>query len=75
MLPQVGAGGGTPRPKKSSEVRISIAPLILKGRNVITETMLLGSMCLSIIFVLDNPKVLAAITYSIFLPFKNSART
>src|SRR5210317_1853046 len=73
--PRLGVEGGTPSPRKSRLVRARIAPDILKGKNVITGVIPLGSRCLYMIVTLPTPRAFAALTYSRFLPFKNSART
>ena len=60
--PKLGVVGGTPRPKKSKLVKLSMAPLILKGRNVTTEIKLFGNMCFTIICQSLRPSVRAALT-------------
>src|SRR5690606_19000255 len=41
--PSEGEPGGRPKPRKSSEVRVVIAPLSIKGRKVKVETSAFGS--------------------------------
>ncbi len=60
--PRLGVVGGTPRPKKSKLVKISMAPLILKGRNVTTEIKLFGKYVFNYNLKSFRPSVLAALT-------------
>ena len=56
--------GGKPNPRKSSPDNAVTDALKLNGRKVIVAIVAFGSMCLSIIFVLDTPNDLAALIYA-----------
>ncbi len=73
--PRLGVEGGTPRPRKSRLVRARMAPDMRKGRKVITGVMLLGSRWRAMMVTLPTPSARAALTYSMFRPLRNSART
>lgn len=60
--PSDGVPGGTPRPRKSSEVSARIAALMRNGRKVTTGVMLLGRMWRQMIWPLPTPKARAAFT-------------
>src|SRR5690606_40591202 len=62
--PKDGEPRGSPKPRKSREVRVVMAPVRIKGIKVRVATMALGSMCRNIIRPLDAPRALAARTYS-----------
>ena len=73
--PNDGDPGGSPSPKKSSEVRAVTPPVNINGSIVIVATIALGRTCLNIIVMLDTPNARAALTKSKFLALKNSALT
>ena len=60
--PSDGVPGGTPRPRKSSDVSARIAALMRNGRKVTTGVMLLGSTWRTMICQFDKPSALAART-------------
>ena len=60
--PSEGVPGGTPRPRKSSEVSARIAPLMRNGKNVTTGVRLLGRMWRQMIWLLLTPSARAAFT-------------
>ena len=60
--PSDGVPGGTPRPRKSSEVSARIAALMRNGRKVTTGVMLLGRMWRHMICRLPTPSARAART-------------
>src|SRR6185369_17326813 len=60
--PSDGVPGGTPSPRKSSEVSARMAALMRNGRNVTTGVMLLGRMWRHMMRPLPTPRALAART-------------
>ena len=62
LSPSDGVPGGTPRPRKSSEVSAKIAALMRNGRKVTTGVRLLGRMWRQMICRFGTPKARAALT-------------
>ena len=60
--PSDGVPGGTPRPRKSSEVNARMAALIRNGKKVTTGVRLLGRMWRHMICQLPTPSARAAFT-------------
>ena len=60
--PRLGVPGGTPRPRKSSEVSAKMAALMRNGKNVTTGVRLLGRMWRQMMAPLDTPSARAALT-------------
>src|SRR5256885_12740437 len=54
--PRLGVSGGTPNPRKSSEVRARMAALMRNGKKVTTGVMLLGSRWRQISAPLPTPR-------------------
>src|ERR1700680_3612438 len=73
--PSEGEPGGSPKPRKSSAVRVITEEERMNGRNVMVPTMALGNRCRNMIFGLETPSARAACTYSKLRPRRNSART
>src|SRR5690606_37403552 len=73
--PSEGDPGGRPKPRKSSEVRVTMPLLRINGMNVSVATMALGSMWRNMMTGDDTPSARAARTYSKLRPSRNSART
>ncbi len=73
--PKEGVPMGKPRPKKSRAVKVVMLAVRIKGTKLIVEVRALGRMCLKIMYRLDWPRDLAALTYSKFLVLRNSALT
>src|SRR5262245_35619509 len=67
--------GGSPKPRKSSEVSVITEPDRMNGRNVMVATMALGKRCRNMITAFDTPSARAAWMYSKLRPRRNSART
>ena len=62
MRPHSGVGAWAPRPKKLNDAIVRITPPISMDACTITGEMVLGRICLKIIFVVEVPMVLAAKT-------------
>src|SRR6185437_1466663 len=60
--PSDGEPGGRPKPRKSSEVRVVIEPVRMKGMKVMVATMALGSTWRQMILKLGTPSARAART-------------
>ena len=60
--PSDGEPGGSPKPKKSSDVSVVMAALRMNGKKVSVAVMALGSTCLTMIFLLLRPIARAART-------------
>src|SRR3954465_7922521 len=73
--PNDGEPGGSPKPRKSSAVRVITEDDTMNGRNVMVATMALGKRCRNMMTALDTPSARAAWMYSKFRPRRNSART
>ena len=73
--PRDGELAGSPKPKKSSEVRVVMEPAIRKGILAIIIGEAFGKICLNIILQLLAPRARVDFTKSKFLMRKNSART
>ena len=60
--PQLGVGGCKPKPKKSSEVKLPIPPISVKGKSVTTGVMALGKISLKKIWRCPIPSTFADCT-------------
>ena len=67
MLPQLGNGGGTPKPRKLNVASAIIAFPISRVKITIMIAVILGKICRSIMCGVDIPRTLAASTYKFFL--------
>ena len=68
MAPHSGVGGGEPRPRYDKPENSEIALPKSTVANTIIEPILLGRISLTKMRMLDAPKDLAALIYSLFLP-------
>lgn len=59
ISPNEALPAGKPNPKKSRLVRVTIAPVNMKGINDIADTKALGNICLNIIVKLLAPRARA----------------
>src|SRR6185369_12572693 len=75
ISPSEGDPGGSPKPRKSSAVRVITDEDRMKGRNVMVATMALGRRCRNMMVRFDTPSARAAWMYSKLRPRRNSART
>src|SRR5262245_63070593 len=57
--PSEGDPGGRPKPRKSSDVRVTIEAEAMKGMKVNVATMALGRMCLNMILPSERPRARA----------------
>src|SRR5678816_850728 len=73
--PSDGEPGGSPKPRKSSAVKVITDDDRMNGRNVMVATMAFGSKCRNMMVVLETPSARAAWIYSKLRPRRNSART
>src|SRR5690606_20777029 len=73
--PSDGEPAAKPNPRKSSAVRVPMAPVRMNGMNVMVETMALGRIWRNMIAPFSMPSARAARTYSRLRPRRNSART
>ena len=60
--PSEGEPGGSPKPRKSSAVRLVIEPVRMIGRNVSVATIALGSTCRRMMAMSLTPSARAALT-------------
>src|SRR3954463_5914850 len=73
--PSDGEPGGSPKPRKSSAVKVITDDDRMNGRKVIVATIAFGSRCRYMMVALETPSARAAWMYSKFRPRRNSART
>src|SRR5579864_7629871 len=73
-LPQVTIVGGTPNPRKERAASVRIAPAIPNADVTRTGAREFGRTCRKMTRRFDNPRAVAAATYSIFLTRRNSPR-
>ena len=62
ISPSDGEPGGSPKPRKSSDVNVVIEPFRMKGRNVSVATIAFGSTWRTIVTRFDTPSARAART-------------
>ena len=75
MLPQVGYGAGTPKPRNESDASVSILDANDSVALTIIIDIVFGNICLNIMFFSFIPSDLAATTYSCSLIESTCART